>query len=195
MASFPLNSSIGVMDPWSESIVFRTLKGRFEELGHSSHKKKWLFPRRNLSIKYQYITKAEALTLFQFYLDRGGSFESFNVFWPYTNTYTAEYVGSGDAATVIFNLPSKTASGYTLYVNGVSKTGGGTDYTFSSGGGADGADKVTFTVAPASGTRITFTFTGTLKVHGCFAEDKLDFDTFYNRLVTMGIGINGELNE
>jgi hypothetical protein len=184
-----------MMEPWSESIQFRTLKSRFEDLGHPSRKKKWLFPRRNPPIKYRDLTKANGRTLFQFYVDRGGSYEAFNLFCPNSDTYSGEYVGTGNGSTLIFNLPSKLATSYTLYVDNVAKTGGGVDYTFSSEGGADGADKVTFAAAPADGARITFNFTGYLKIHGCFAEDNLDFETFYNRLVNMGMKINGELNE
>jgi hypothetical protein len=183
------------MEPWSESLLFRTLRSRFEDLGHPSRKKKWLFPRRNLPIKYKDLSKTNGRTLFQFYLDRGGGHEAFNLFFPNSDTYSGEYVGTGDGSTLIFNLPSKQAASYTLYVDNVAKTGGGADYTFSSEGGADGADKVTFTVAPASGARITFTFTGYLKIRATFKEDNLDFETFYDRLVNVGMQIQGELNE
>lgn len=189
MAAFPSNASIGMLEPWSESIQFRTLKSRYEELGHPSRKKKWLFPRRNPKVKYQSISKANAATLYQFYINRGGSHEAFNLFYPIINTYVQEYVGTGDGSTSVFNLPSKQAYSYTLYVNG-SPTG----FSFSSEGGADGADRATVS-APADGAKITFSFTGYLKIRATFKDDNLDFDTFYDRLVNMGIELQGELNE
>lgn len=195
MAAFPTNSSIGMLEPWSDSILFKTLRARFDDLGQPSRKRKWLYPRRNPRIRYKSITKANALTLWQFYISRSGSHEAFNLFYPHSNTYTVEYVGTGDGSTVVFNLPSKQAATYTLYVDGVAKTGGGTDYTFSSEGGTDGADKVTFVAAPASGERITFTFTGYLKIRAIFKEDNLDFETFRDALVNMGVQLQGELNE
>lgn len=192
MASYP---TVGVMNPWQDSIEFKTLRGRFDDLGISSRKQKWLYPRRLPPITYQSISKADALTLWAFFIARAGGFNAFNLFLPYSSTYVKEYVGTGDDSTVVFNLPSKSASSYTLYVDGVAQTGGGADYTFAGTGGTDGADKVTFTVAPESGARITFSFTGYLKIHATFADDKLDFSTFYDRLVNMGIKIQGELNE
>ena len=197
MAEFPNIATVPREEPEAEEIEFRTLKSRFEDLGHPSRKQKWLFPRRNITISHPTVTKAQGLILWAFYLARKGAFEAFNIFYPNTNTYLLEYVGTGDGATTVFNLPSKSASSYTLYVDGVAKTGGGTDYTFSSGGGADGADKVTFTAGakPANGARVTWSFIGYLKIHGRFAEDKLSWEQFYNRLATVGIKIAGELNE
>lgn len=195
MAKFPENSDILMEHPQAEKLEWKTLISQFDDLGEEKRKSKRLYPRRNLNVKYANITKTEARTLWNFFNARKGRYEAFNFFLPHSNTYTGEYVGTGDGSTVIFNLPSKQASGYTLYVNGVAKTGGGVDYTFSSQGGADGADKVTFTTAPADGERITFDFTGYLKVRCRFAEDKLDFETFYDRLVNMGIKLKGLLNQ
>lgn len=195
MAQFPTNTSIGMAEPLDESIAFKTIMTRFDDLGKEQRKQKWLYPRRVLTLKYNHITKANAKTIWDFYMARKGSYEDFRFFYPSSNTYTTEYVGTGDGSTLIFNLPSYQAASYTLYVNGVAQTAGGTDYTFTSEGGTDGCDKATFVSAPASGARITWTFTGYLVVVCRFAEDNLSFQTLYDRLVSIGLKLQGLLND
>jgi hypothetical protein len=69
------------------------------------------------------------------------------------------------------------------------------DYKITKDGGADGADKIIFAAAPAPGDRITYDFTGNLKVRCRFEEDYQDFETFWDRAVNMGIVLRGLLNE
>ena len=194
MAKFPDSSSLFFIDPEKVQLQFKTLISQFDDLAEKKRKQKWLYPRRNFFLQTEDKSKANGRTLWQFYLDHKGSFEAFNYFMTSSNTYKGEYVGTGDGSTIIFNLPAKNSSSYKVYKDGVEQTGGGVDYTFAAGAGADGADKITFTAAPASGTRITYDFTGTLKIRCTFAEDKLDFETFYDRLVNMGIQLEGQLN-
>lgn len=192
MTAFPeLLLGDGPINPLSESIEFRTLVSEYES-GDAVTKQKWLFPRRSFPLKYQYITVANARTLWQFFISCKGKHLPFNFFDLFANTYVGEYVGTTDGSTTIYNLPSKLASGYTLYVAGAVKAAG--TYTFTAGGGEDGADKIAFGVAPAAGQYITFDFTGRLKVRCKFGEDLMSFDTFYNRLVTTGLTLKGQLN-
>lgn len=193
MAKFPDNSTIGMLEPLSESIEFRTGVSPFEE-GEEKRRQKWLYPKRHPVIRYQSISKTNARTVWQFFLDRKGAYEGFNFFNPLTNTYLREYVGTGDGSQTVWNLPSKGAASYTLYLGVLPQTPT-TDYTFSSGGGEDGCDKVTMVVAPNAGDVLTWDFTGYLKVRCRFAEDILDFETFYDRLINMGIKTKGLLNE
>ena len=65
---------------------------------------------------------------------------------------------------------------------------------FGSEGGTDGADKITCNTAPPVGSRLTFSFTGRLKVRAKFAEDMFSFETFYDRLANAGIKLKGLLN-
>jgi hypothetical protein len=182
-------------EPIVEAIGFKTLASKFDDLGKEQRHQKWLYPRRTVELHYKHITKAKAKTIWDFYIARKGSYEAFNFFFPATNTYTAEYVGTGDGATLTFNLPSNQALSYTLYVDGVTQTAGGTHYTFTSAGGTDGKDKAVFVAAPADGARITWTFTGYLVVVCRFKEDGMGFETLYNRLVTFGLKLNGLLND
>jgi len=195
MAAFPALASVPYEQGIQEEIQFKTLFSNFDNIGEEQRKQKWLYPKRDFTLKHVGITEAQLKTMYDFYLARGGAYEAFNFFHHKSRIYTAEYVGTGDGSTVIFNLPSKQASSYTLYVDGVTQTGGGVDYTFSSEGGTDGADKVTFTAAPADGARITFTFTGYMKVHCRFLEDKLSFESFFERIAHLGLKLKGLLNE
>ena len=198
MAEFPTLVSVPFADPIAEDIQFKTLVSTFDDLGVEKRKQKWLYPKRLISLTYKGISKAQAATLYQFYIARAGSYEAFNFFYPETkstNTYVTEYVGTGDGATIVFNLPSRTASAYTLYLDAAAQTAGGTDWTFASQGGADSADKCTFVAAPNDGQRITFTFTGYLKVRCRFEDDKLSFENFHDRLINGGLKLQGLLNE
>lgn len=194
MAAFPSLTSVLYISPFSEQIQFKTLVSRFDELGEEKRKQKWLYPRRHVSIGYKWLSLADGSTLWQFYLDRKGAFEAFNLFYSRSDTYEGEYVGTGDGSTTVFNLPAKSATGFVLYKNGVEQSAGGVDYTFGSGSGADGADKVTFVAAPSDGDRIICDFTGILKVRSRFAQDIQDFDTFYLLLIHMSIRLKGLLN-
>jgi hypothetical protein len=195
MAQFPLSSSIGIAEPLQEMIEFKTLTTKFDNLGKEQRKQKWLYLRRTIQVKYNYISKVNAKTIWNFYIARNGSYETFRFFYPASNTYLTEYVGTGNGSAVTFNLPSYQAASYTLYVDGVAKTASGTDYTFTSEGGTDGCDKAVFVIAPANGTRITWTFTGYLVVVCRFTDDNMNFETLYDRLVSFGLKLQGLLND
>lgn len=192
MAAFPTFVSVPCEASIRHRMHFRVLESEFDN-DVESRKLKSLYPRRDLTISYDQLTLAQARTLWQFYQARHGRFEAFSFFYPDSDTYAGEYVGTGDGSTLVFNLPSMLASSYTVYIDSIAQTAG-SNYTFTSQGGADGADKVEFTTAPSIGQRITFSFTGYLKVRSRFAESYLDFEIFYNRLVTMGVGLKGFLN-
>lgn len=196
MSKFPDVTSVPYENPIEENIRYKTLVSNFDELGEEQTKQKWLYPKRSITLKYKYIEMADAMTIWQFFMARKGRFAAFNYFYPsgWGNTYIGEYVGTGDGSTVTYNLPSKLASSYTLYVGGVAKTPGGVDYTFTAEGGDDQADKAVFEAPPASGAYITWSFTGRLKVRGRFDEDIMTFETFYAKLVNTGIKIRGILN-
>jgi hypothetical protein len=194
MAAFPDYSSIGWINPLIVEVVGnKVLVSNFDELGQEQRKLKWLYPRRNITLSYRFLTRANARTIWQFYLSRSGIYEAFNFFLNYSDTYEGEYVGSGDGSTTVFNLPSKGASSYSIYLDSNLQTEG-TDYTFTQNGGVDGADKVTFATAPTSGQRITYDFTGYLKIRCRFAENILTLEQMYNKLVSIGVKLKGLLN-
>ena len=195
MAAFEEYSSIPYMNPLIIDLRFKTLVSAFDEEGEEKRRRKWLFVKRDVTLSYKYLSRTDARTLWQFYIDRYGSYEAFNFFLNYLDTYEGEYVGTGDGVETIFNLPSKNGSTYSIYVDGVLQTGGGVDYDFGTGTGADGADKVTFVAAPSDGEYITYDFVGILKVRCRFAEDNLSLEQIHNRFVSIGIILRGLLNE
>lgn len=193
MALFPTLSSVPYTTPLSSSIEWKTLITQYGDGGTEQRKQKHLYPRRSYSLIYKYLSLADARIVWQFYNNRKGSLEAFNFFLPYSDVYESEYVGIGDGFTTIFNLPAKMSSSYTLYTNGVTQEAG-TDYTFTATGGTDGADQVTYAVAPVSGAVITFDFTGYLKIRSRFAKDNLDIDMIYGYLSSTGLELKGLLN-
>ena len=194
MAKFPEQTDIKAVVPFVEEIQFKTLVSEFDDLGEEQRKQKWLYPKRRVTLRYRLIAKSDAETLWEFYLARKGKYESFNFFFPHSDSYEGEYVGSGDGSTTVFNLPSKSGASYAVYIDSVAQSEG-SDYTFGSGTGTDGADKVTFVSAPEEGERITYDFTGNLKIHCRFADDLQRFEMFVMWLTTMGITLQGLLNE
>jgi len=198
MATYPGYSEIKYINPVTIVTQYKTLISNFNDLGEEKRRRKWLYPKRNITLSYAYLSIANATTIWQFYKDRSGAYQSFSFFLDSTydddKSYEGEYVGTGDGSTVLFNLPSKNATDYTLYIDGVEQTAGGVDYTFGDNDGLDGADTATFEAAPASGERITYDFTGILKVRCRFAEDNLSFEEINNKLVTTGITLQGLLN-
>jgi hypothetical protein len=190
--AYPTSTAVPFVEPVKQEIKWKTLITPFDQ-GEENRRQKWLFPKRDLTLKYNYLTKAQMNILWAYYLSMKGAYTAFNFFLPYSDTYVKEYVGTGDASTTVFNLPAKTSSSYTLYVDDVAKTAGGVDWTFASAGGTDGADKATFNSAPAAGAYITFSFTGFLKVR-CRFEDTFDYDTFTTYLMGTGVKLKGLLN-
>jgi len=197
MALFPSYTDIPYANPVTEEMQHKTLFSNFDNLGEERRKRKWLYPKRNITLQYNYLTLVNGRTLFDFYNDRNGAYEAFTFFKYEVETFTGEYVGTGDGSTVLFNLPCKFSSARTLYSDNTTLTEGPTgvgDYSYSALGGTDGCDEITMYVAPTSGKRITLDFSGKLKIRCRFKEDNMSFDTFFNRLRTFGIQLQGLLN-
>ena len=184
-------------NPVIEEMQFKTLFSSFDNMGEEKRKRKWLYPKRNITIQYNYLNKLDARTIFNFYIARHGSYDAFSFFKYEVETFTGEYIATGDDSTVLFNLPCKNSSARTVYVDSTTQSEGTSahDYIYTSLGGADGCDKIEFAGAPLSSERITIDFTGNLKIRCRFSEDNLSFETLYNRLRNVGISLVGLLNE
>jgi len=185
--------SVNYGNPVVEDMQFKTLMSNFDNLGVERRKRKWLYPKRTVTLQYNNITLSDARSIFQFYIDRSGAYEAFTFFKYETESFEGEYVGTGDGSTVTYDLPCKSSSARTLYLNSVAQTDP-SDYTFSALGGLDGADQITFISAPTSGHRIVLDFTGNLKVRCRFKEDNMSFETIYNRFRSFGVELQGLLN-
>ena len=199
MTYFPEIDSVPFGNPVVEELQFETLISSFDELGREQRKQKNLYPKRLIGLKYSWLSKAEGEVLYKFYIDRAGAFSPFKFFYPsprgvYPYSYIKEYVGVGDGSTKTFNLPSKGATSYILYVSGATQTIV-SDYNYTILGGPDGEDKIVFVDAPNSGLHITWSFTVRLKIVCRFKKDRLSFESFYDRLVRTGIELQGLLND
>ncbi len=194
MATFTAYSTVGYGNPVVEEMQYKTLFTNYDDLGTERRRRKWLYPKRLITLQYSQLSLTEGRTLFDFYIARSGAYEAFTFYKYESETYTGEYVGTGDGSTVVMNLPCKGSSSETVYIDGAEQTGGGTHYTLGAGTGTDGADKVTWVAAPASGERVTVDFTGYLKIKCRFKDDKMSFETFMNAYRTIGIQLQGLLN-
>jgi hypothetical protein len=197
-------SSIPYMNPVSITVRQKTLITAFDEEGEENRKQKWIYPKRDVTMSYQALSKDDAEAIYEYYIKRGGSYGSFSWFESSglgtPRTYTSEYVGTGDSTTLIFNLPAvESSASHTVYVAGTSANS--TNYTFNAGGGPDNEDKITFIASttggpgpPTSTEKVTYSFTGRLKIRSRFAEDNLTYQTMYDRLVNTGVKLKGLLN-
>jgi hypothetical protein len=196
MSSFPLIASLKYGNPIREEIQFYNLVEHFDgAIFNEQRKQKQLYPTRNFIITCPWITKLEAQTLFQYFMDRKANFSSFYFFFPKKNitpfSFVKEYSFTGDGSSTVFNLPAWTSSAYTLYEGTNALTAGGTDWTFSALGGTDGQDKCTLTSASTSGAYYTFSFTGWLVQRMKFKDGKLTMDHFYDKLLKSGLILQG----
>lgn len=196
MAKFPDYSEINYSVTVVGGAQFKTIITGFDDLGRERRKRKWLYPKREVVVSYEYLSKTNAMTLYQFFYDRAGSYEVFTFFDQTSHTYEGEYIATGDGSTLIYNLPCRNSGGRTIYVNGAEQTIT-TDYTYSALGGTDGCDEITFEApsVPTNGHRITMDFTGNLKIRCRFKEDNYTFETFLNQFITAGISLQGLLND
>ena len=202
MAKFPEYTEVPLFPTIDMRVRFHTVRTQFNSEAVESRKRKFIYPRRDITVKYNHVTKAYGEILWEFVIARAGSYESFNFFMPEPETsypsYTGEYVGAGDGSNTVFNLPCKNSLAQTIYIDGVEQTEG-TDYNIDAGTGEDGADRLEFDdsgmVAPNDGAIITADFTGILKIRSVFADDITSFSIFRDMLVSCGIELRGLLNQ
>jgi hypothetical protein len=193
MALYPSYESI----PYDDLTItpnFRTVSANFEEFGKKRRKRKWLFTKRNISMVYNHLSKIEARSLWQLFLNAQGSFGTFSWFNNEIDTYTKEYIGTGDGTTTVWNLPCKTPTSVTVYLDNVELINI-TDYTIVDEAGADGAAAITLVVAPEAGAYLTIDFTGYLKVNCSFSEDNIDLKYLQQSKKNITINLEGNLNE
>ena len=79
MALFPAYSSIEYGNPVVEEMQFKTLFSNFDDLGEERRKRKWLYPKRLITLQYNNILKLInletpfSLSIFTYYLARVNS--------------------------------------------------------------------------------------------------------------------------
>jgi hypothetical protein len=191
MATFP-ESSPAPRYPLTVEPEFNTLISGFDG-GGEQRRKKLLYPKYNVVVKYDEISVSEARTLWEFYIARSGAYEVFYIYdlallFDHSFNHVGEYCGTGDGSTTVFDIPGRSTSSRTVYSDGVDVT---SDVSFLTGGGTSSSDRVQFSFAPIAGKIITIDFTGYLRMRVRFLEDKLPRQNFIFKLYQYGIKLKG----
>jgi len=173
--------------PYTITPVWRTLLSEFET-GSEQRRSKWVFPVYDVNLQYPVLSATNSALLWAFYMARKGSAEAFWFYDLYSSAHIAHYVGVGNGTTDIFDLPGKSTSSRTLYVDGSVVSSG---FAYLTGGGDGSSDRVDFETAPALGAIITVSFTGYLRAKVRFEEDRLDRENFTINLFKYGIKLKG----
>ena len=156
--------------------------------GNEQRRRKIQFPRFNMTLTWSNLTAAEANTLWNFYNQCSGAYETVYYVLPWVDTYTGLYVNTGDGTTTIFDLPGVSTGSRALYINGSLQSSG---FSYLTGGGVASADRVSFSVAPAAGQVITVDFTGYFRNKCRFKNDKLSKQLFQVLMFNIGIEMKG----
>lgn len=128
-------------------------------------------PLYRAELTYQNIPAADERTLFEFFLARQGSYDSFVFFDFVSRVYIGEAVGTGDGSTTVFTLGARDVEDESIYFDGVKQTSG---YTIGARSGGNGQDTVTFSTAPGATVAITADYTGKKYLSTCiFDSDEL----------------------
>lgn len=186
MAEFPSvpapNDSVSVTPVWKTNTTL-------SDSGKEQRRQKWSFPKYDISLIYDLIAPRSSMqTLWDFYMARKGAAEAFYFYLRYSGAHKAQYVGYGDDVLTTFDLPGKSTSSQTIYINGASQ---GSGYTILYGGGSASSDRVQFTSAPPNGTLITCDFTGFLRNRCRFEEDRMTEERFYLVCYRTGLRLKG----
>ena len=191
MATWPESNPIPNY-PLTVDPEFNTLISGFDG-GGEQRRQKLLYPKYDVTVNYQKISVAEAKILWEFYLARNGAYEAFYIYdlallLGHSFNHVGEYCGTGDGSTTIFDIPGRSTSSRTVYVDGVDET---SNVSFLTGGGSSNSDRIEFSSAPAAGGIITIDFTGYLRMRVRFLKDKLSRINFVNELYAYGIKLKG----
>lgn len=155
----------------------------------TQRRRKRLTPLHKFTLQFNTLFAADIKTLYDFFIARYGGWDAFAFFDCDSKNWSALSIGTGDGATTSFNLQAKETSGRTVFINSVAQAEG-TDYTFYSGQGTDGQDKITFASAPSNSAAITADLTGRRYYSNCiFTDDYMDRNLFEVRLYKTGLTI------
>lgn len=161
---------IEITDQWKTTIT------PMESGCNENRTKRWRFPKRSVNIPYSRDEAADVSAAWLFYRARSGAYEPFWLIVPTEDVepYEDEFIARGDGITQSFDLPGKTTTLRSVYVDGVEDA----TATYASGTGEAGVDRVTFSSVPAEGALLTADFTGYLRLRARFAQDSLKKTNF-----------------
>lgn len=186
MATFPTGipiKSIDLIPKWN------TTSWTYDNASET-RRQKWSFAKYDVDIDFYPMTKTNMQTLWAFYMARKGAFEAFYIYDITTMAHTDLYIGLGDGSTVTYDLPGKSTSSQTIYVDNVAQTNSVTVF-YSYDSGAESSDQVVFSSAPSIGSVLTCDFTGFLRIKCRFAGDSLTRANLYGDVYQLSIKLQG----
>lgn len=175
--------------PYQLTTNWKTIVSAFDS-GKEQRRQKQLYEKYDIVLTYNALSLADMATLWNFYVARKGSFEAFYFYTLETGSWTNLFIGMGDGATHIFDLPGKSTSSQKIYNNGVLQTLT-TDYSIVAGGGVEDSDRVNFVAAPTANDILTCDIAGYMRIRCRFEEDKLTREGFQGILYKSGIKLKG----
>lgn len=192
MAEYPTTSPTPSYKDFVITPRWKTIISEMDA-GNEQRKQKSTYAIYDVSLKYDHLTITEFQTIWNFYMARRGAYEAFYIYdkisMTHGETNMPVYIGLGDGVITTFDIPGKTTTSQSIYLDG-SLVGGG-NYSILTGGGAESSDRVQFTAAPGSGILITCKFTGYLRIRCRFEEDKLSRESFNYSALRTGLKFRG----
>jgi len=186
MAQYPTSPAPQI--PYELTSNWKTIVSAFDS-GVEQRRQKQTYPKYDVSLIYNALTVASFATLWNFYHARAGAFEAFYFYTLETTDWDGLFVGTGDDATVTFDIPGISTTNTLIYNNGTLVDSG--DYTLLTGGGTESSDRITFDTAPAANAIITCDFTGYMRIRCRFEDDKMTKQGFAGALYRTGLKLKG----
>lgn len=142
------------------------------------------FPRWHFSLSYEFLrddgtAQGELQRLIGFFLHRYGNADDFLYRDPDDNTVTNQIIGTGDGVTTKFQL-CRNYAGFVEPVYGITDTPIVTVDDVPTGCTVTSKGLVTFTTAPAVGSRIAWS--GNFYYRVKFSETSMEFNKFSHKL-------------
>lgn len=154
MALFPQTKTIKPQFGY-DTTPRENLKRTSAEAGNSFTRDAWGVARFTAKMEFV-LTNQDASTLWTWWETNRPT--AYFTFYDYDSLKHPKWqVGTGDGTAKTFIIPAKESTIYQVTgLNGVTNINYtlGADYTLGVGTGAEGEDQITFTVAPANGTKI-----------------------------------------
>jgi len=192
MATFP-EDPIPIY-PLIVSPRFSTLI-KTSDSGKEQRNYKSTYAKYDVLVQYSELDYSDVQTLWDFYIARKGAYEAFYIYdlsllaGTYFN-HSGLYVGTGDGAEDVWDIPGRSTSSQTVYLDGISKSSP-SDYSILTGGGTAGSDRIDFVAAPSEGEIITVDFTGFLRIRARFTKDSMSRELFEYNLYKIGLELTG----
>lgn len=154
--------------------------------GKEQRRRKSVFPCYDVTLTYNALKPSDIDALWSFYREMNGAYQEFYFFTIFNESHEGLYVGIGDGATTIFDIPGVISGPAAVYVDGAPGS-----YSLLIGGGSEGSDRVEFTTPPAENAILSCDIVGTHRIKCRFAEDELTKELFTYRLYRTGIQLRG----